>query len=50
MENPTKFGLAVLTIIFDLLFMAQHYLWYNHDIDEEESEIEIDEEAFIKRN
>lgn len=28
-ENPTKFGLAALTILFDVLFMCQHFVLYN---------------------
>lgn len=27
-ENPTKFGLGVLTIFFDIYFMLQHYVFY----------------------
>lgn len=26
--NPTKLGLAVISILFDILFMIQHYILY----------------------
>lgn len=46
--NPVKFGLGNITIIFDIIFMIQHYVLYKHHvkwieddgIDEERLEIE----------
>ncbi|XP_050434646.1 cystinosin homolog isoform X2 [Adelges cooleyi] len=28
--DPTKFGLGLLSVIFDLLFFLQHYVFYSH--------------------
>ena len=28
--NPVKFGLAQISIVFDLIFMAQHYILYRN--------------------
>ena len=42
--NPVKFGLSNVTIVFDIIFMLQHYVLYRHpgkhidDEDEEERE------------
>lgn len=41
--NPVKFGLGNITIVFDVIFMVQHYVLYRHASekmvdDEEESE------------
>ncbi|KAI4637653.1 hypothetical protein J4E83_000470 [Alternaria metachromatica] len=42
--NPVKFGLGNITIVFDIIFMLQHYVLYRHpgkhidDEDEEERE------------
>lgn len=41
--NPVKFGLGNITIVFDIIFMLQHYVLYRHTPgkrveDEEESE------------
>ncbi|KAI4956201.1 hypothetical protein J4E91_000412 [Alternaria rosae] len=42
--NPVKFGLSNITIVFDIIFMLQHYVLYRHpgkhidDEDEEERE------------
>jgi len=30
--DPTKFGLGVLTILFDLLFMLQHYVLFRNPL------------------
>lgn len=49
-ENPAKFGLAVLTILFDVLFMCQHYLFYKGQdpVEYDDSEGTGSKEAFIK--
>lgn len=51
-ENPTKFGLAVLTIVFDVLFMCQHYVFYRKSTTEVEYDDDSEEigskEAFLK--
>ncbi|KAH7402722.1 L-cystine transporter-like protein [Pyrenochaeta sp. MPI-SDFR-AT-0127] len=40
--NPVKFGLGNITIVFDIIFIFQHYVLYRqpmkHDDDEEENE------------
>ena len=28
--SPTKFGLGLVTIIYDVIFMIQHYILYNY--------------------
>ena len=28
--NPTKFGIALVTYVFDFIFILQHYVWYRH--------------------
>ena len=28
--NPVKFGLSNVSIIFDIIFMLQHYVLYRH--------------------
>ncbi|XP_025199144.1 cystinosin homolog isoform X2 [Melanaphis sacchari] len=30
--DPTKFGLGLLSVIFDILFFLQHYVFYSHDL------------------
>lgn len=45
--NPVKFGLGNITIVFDIIFMLQHYVFYRHVPtkhieDEEESERLVD--------
>ena len=29
--NVTKIGIGIFTIIFDTLFILQHYVFYNHE-------------------
>ncbi|KAH7126860.1 L-cystine transporter-like protein [Dendryphion nanum] len=41
--NPVKFGLGNITVMFDLIFLYQHYVLYRHpakDIEEEEWQAE----------
>lgn len=49
-ENPAKFGLALLTIVFDVLFMCQHYVLYNEKrvVEYDDTEETGSKEAFIK--
>ena len=28
--NPAKFGLGFVSIVFDIIFMLQHYVFYRH--------------------
>jgi len=37
--NPAKFGLSLLAMGFDVLFLIQHYVLYRHDT-EKSTEIE----------
>jgi len=30
MGNPTKFGLGLFSMLFDVLFIVQHYVLYRH--------------------
>eukprot|EP00095_Tigriopus_kingsejongensis_P008305 maker-scaffold871_size86487-snap-gene-0.21 protein:Tk08305 transcript:maker-scaffold871_size86487-snap-gene-0.21-mRNA-1 annotation:"unknown" len=41
--DPTKFGLGFFSILFDVFFMLQHYVFYRHGIPHELLENEIDE-------
>jgi cystinosin len=36
--NPVKFGLGNISIIFDIIFMYQHYILYQVPTKDEESE------------
>lgn len=38
--NPVKFGLANVSIIFDVIFFVQHYILYRHAREVEESDEE----------
>jgi len=46
--NPVKFGLGNITIVFDIIFMFQHYVLYRHvdknKEDEEERQRLVDDE------
>ncbi|KAK2701559.1 cystinosin homolog [Artemia franciscana] len=33
--DPTKFGLGAVSVLFDILFILQHYVWYRRDNDYE---------------
>nr|XP_022916241.1 cystinosin homolog [Onthophagus taurus] len=47
-ENPTKFWLGVLTIVFDVVFILQHYGFYRHREDANpESETMLNDEKFF---
>ena len=37
--NPTKFGLGLFSILFDLLFILQHYVFYRHSSADEVARI-----------
>ena len=43
----TKFGLAVLSIVYDLIFIFQHYCLYKHS---EETAADEDEEPLLSDN
>jgi len=30
MGDPTKFGLGLFSVLFDMLFIVQHYVLYRH--------------------
>jgi len=34
MGDPTKFGLGLFSVLFDVLFMIQHYVLYRHRTDD----------------
>lgn len=44
--NPVKFGLGNITIVFDIIFMVQHYILYRH-ASEEKVEDEEESEALV---
>jgi len=37
MGDPTKFGLGLFSVLFDILFIVQHYVLYAHKRDDEYS-------------
>jgi cystinosin len=45
--NPVKFGLSNITIIFDVIFMVQHYVLYRHPQKHIEDEEEEEQEHLI---
>lgn len=36
--NPVKFGLSNISIVFDIIFMVQHYILYRHPPKHDEDE------------
>ncbi|EYC20404.1 hypothetical protein Y032_0022g607 [Ancylostoma ceylanicum] len=42
--NPVKFGLGVISISFDILFMIQHYILYPDRKDAEKGDVEQDDQ------
>ena len=42
--NPVKFGLGNITILFDIIFIYQHYFLYRHSDKGLEAEGEMDAE------
>ena len=45
--NPVKFGLGNITIVFDIIFMLQHYVLYRHPRKHIEDEEEEEHEQLI---
>lgn len=47
--DPTKFGLGLFSICFDIVFILQHYVWYGGEEEKEEGEAtgETDVERLI---
>ncbi|KIH54598.1 Lysosomal Cystine Transporter [Ancylostoma duodenale] len=43
--NPVKFGLGVISIAFDILFMVQHYILYPHRADPDRGDVEQDDQT-----
>jgi cystinosin len=50
--NPIKFGLSNVTIIFDVVFFMQHYVWYRDPAKsaEEEEEWEHERERLVQQD
>jgi len=49
--NPAKFALANISIVFDIIFMSQHYILYRKATRVEESSIEsASEESSLLRD
>jgi len=44
--NPVKFGLGNITIVFDIIFMLQHYVLYRH-VDKEKEEDEEERQRLV---
>jgi len=40
--NPAKFGLSILSIVFDLLFLTQHYILYDDHTDERLRQLDVE--------
>ena len=51
--DPTKFGLGLFSVLFDILFMVQHYILYryvsSHVYDELKTTDEEEEETLLNR-
>ncbi|XP_037955558.1 cystinosin homolog isoform X2 [Teleopsis dalmanni] len=43
--DPTKFGLGLFSVLFDIFFMLQHYVFYRHAKDTSMSNITTDSEV-----
>lgn len=42
--NPVKFGLGNITIVFDVIFMLQHYVLYRRPREKQDDSLEDGEE------
>lgn len=42
--NPVKFGLGNITIVFDVIFMLQHYVLYRRPREKQDNSLEDGEE------
>lgn len=49
-DNPVKFGLGNITIVFDIIFFLQHYVLYRHPAKsaEEEEDWEDEREGLLE--
>ena len=45
--DPTKFGLGIITILFDLTFMLQHYVLYRNAIDPDKVNRKVDHSSHL---
>ncbi|KAL1796859.1 hypothetical protein ACET3X_005399 [Alternaria dauci] len=45
--NPVKFGLGNITIVFDIIFMLQHYVLYKHPTKRVEDEDEEERQGLV---
>ena len=45
--DPTKFGLGIITILFDLTFMLQHYVLYRNAIDPDKANEKVDHSSHL---
>ncbi|XP_017017523.1 cystinosin-like [Drosophila kikkawai] len=43
--DPTKFGLGLFSVLFDIFFMLQHYVFYRHAKEQSSSDLTIVTEA-----
>uniref|UniRef100_A0A914DC29 Cystinosin n=1 Tax=Acrobeloides nanus TaxID=290746 RepID=A0A914DC29_9BILA len=47
--DPVKFGLGLVSMVFDVIFMIQHYILYRHPkIDSEKVKILPDEDSVLQ--
>lgn len=49
LENPTKFGLGIISSTFDVIFFVQHCILYPGRLADEEDQNEIDLKSVTKR-
>ncbi|KAF2894761.1 hypothetical protein ILUMI_11413 [Ignelater luminosus] len=49
LDNPTKFGLGIISSTFDVIFFVQHYGLYPGGSGEEDDKNEIDLKSVTKR-
>lgn len=50
LSNPTKLWLGIFSLLFDLIFVIQHYCLYNGDSEEETPKVSEDKIKFEKEN
>ena len=48
--NSTKFGIALVTYVFDFIFILQHYVWYRNSIVKTNNRVRVGYELIPQRN
>ena len=48
--NSTKFGIALVTYVFDFIFILQHYVWYRHSNLKANNRLHVEYEPILQRD